>query len=164
MCLRFFAVEMTPGHMVQLFYTLKISTHRKDTSMAKHEFFAGTQRLIISSTNNGSFTWCTLFVETEDRLVALGSESLDILKKKLIPALRSIDTQKAQEFRGVNIFTLINMSEPHSSIAASPLDDGGLDLYMLDINNKFYRVMRLDRRNVDEFITWLDGLKMADLK
>ena len=125
--------------------------------MAKLAFTAGSQRLVIS-VGSDEIKWSSLFVERDDGLVPLGSESLPVIMEKLVPALRSVGRAPTKLYRGVGIVPLINLSEPHAALSAEPLGDGGVALHLLDANNEFVRVMRLSGQDFGRLVGWLDGL------
>ena len=125
--------------------------------MAKLEFTANNQRLVISNKNN-EIGWSSIFIERDDEIIPLGSEAMYIIKQKLIPIIKSINSKETKKYKGINIVPLMNLSEPHASIAASPKSDGGMELYLLDANNNFYQVMQLNSGDVNRFADWLESL------
>ena len=122
--------------------------------MAKLEFKADDKRLLLSVDTDG-IKWCTLFIESDKKVVRLGSEMYEILKDKF-SVLQAAAEQKTIVYDGVSIFPIMNLSEPHASLAGSPIIDG-VELYLLDINNKFYPVMKLNNSDIDGLKTTLEN-------
>jgi hypothetical protein len=80
--------------------------------MAKIEIFADKKRLLVSSEPNG-LKWCSLFVESENSLKKLGSESLKRLRSKCRESLGKASGQKIIMFNEVGVFSVVNLLEPH---------------------------------------------------
>jgi hypothetical protein len=126
--------------------------------MAKLEYFAGGDRLVVSINEDSPVRYSTLFVESAERMVLLGSESLEMLKDKCIATLSTISTQKTGVYDGVRVFQVIILGEPHAALLASPLNDGGINLYLLDICSIFRKVMTLVKSDLDRLIVFLQQL------
>jgi len=127
--------------------------------VAKTEFNVNNQRLIIKGNQEG-IQYSSLFIESDELIEKLGSESLPIIKKKLLPILKTISSREPKLYRGVNIVHLINLSEPHAAISLSPLGNGDYEMYVLDINDRFYPFMKLGNDDMGRLINWIDELKM----
>jgi hypothetical protein len=127
------------------------------SAMAKAEFNVGNKRLIITIRAN-DVQWSTLHVEEPEGIITLGSETLSIIKEKCINSLSSLDRQESLIYKNVNVVPIINLAEPHASVSASPLGDGGIELYLLDSNNKFYPFMKLTEPDLDRLIVFFESL------
>ena len=110
------------------------------------------QKIILTYIN--SWDWCTLFAERLDYITQLGSESFYVLKPKIIEVLLNYRHRVPITFNNTLIIPLINLSEPHAALSVSCLDTG-LNLYKLDINGKFLRVLTFTDNDVKQFIQWL---------
>ena len=126
-----------------------------------YEFLAGNQKLIIQDAKLGS-SWCTLFIEVNGNRVRLGTESLFRIKKKVLTGLRSADTVKLTNHKGVNLYQLIILGEPHAALGAAPQCDGGINLHLLDKDNDFSKIMTLSSEDVGRLLEWLDGLEFIN--
>ena len=114
----------------------------------KFEFItAENKRLIISVMQNEAF-WSTVFVESDDSLIRLGSEVLHILIEKLIAGLKDPYGRKTTLYEGIKLYHALILGDPHNAICIEPLDEeGGMVLHALD--SRFYPVMRLTNQEID---------------
>jgi hypothetical protein len=127
--------------------------------MAKFEFFINDARIILSVMQNEA-EWCYVFIESVDSVVRLGADTLERIKEKFIIELNCIPAQKTSIYRDVDVFLVTVLSEPHVIIYGSPVDDSGVELYLHDMNDNFYPVLRLTKQDIDRLIEWLEGIKI----
>lgn len=105
--------------------------------MDKYILKAGDGELILSVGEEGcTESWCRVcFVRGNDTL-KLGADSLDIVCRRMAAALSDIGGRKPFSFDGQDMYTLIDLMEPHSTVAYSIPQDGAVTLFKIDDKNK----------------------------
>jgi hypothetical protein len=123
--------------------------------VAKLEYAVGEKKLIFSVDGD---SWCTVSVDTPDRLIVLGSDDVDVVAEKIASGLRTAHEQKTSLYEGANVFTLISLMGPHASVFASPQKNGAVELYFHEPHGSFYSLLQLGDKEADELAAKLAAL------
>ena len=93
--------------------------------------------LILSVGEEGcTENWCRVCFVRGDDILKLGADSFDIVCKRMAAALSDIGSRKPSSFDGLEICTLIDLMEPHCTLAYSIPKDGAVTLIRIDDKNK----------------------------
>ena len=96
--------------------------------------------------------WCELFLVDETNNIRLGADSLDIILSRLLIAFLPAKNRKFFEYQSQKMFSIINLMEPHFVIAGVERENLGLELILIDSNEKIISSIHLFRDNIEEWI------------
>jgi hypothetical protein len=101
-------------------------------------------------------------LESKETTIKLGLEMFEIIKNKFINGLTSLDKKKTTLNNGVEVYTIINLSEPHASIWGSPLfNNTGVELYLLGFHGGIYPILKLQEPDISKLIFELSNFRTA---
>lgn len=119
--------------------------------MDKMRFLADNRELRIREIEDD---YCIVSIIKDEKETVLGSEMFSIIKDNFISSLENISSQKLKEFRGISVFHIMNLGEPHATIMGSPQNEG-VDIYWIDKDGKCFRILKLDSADLQRLITAL---------
>ena len=88
----------------------------------------------------------------ETNNIRLGADSLDIILSRLLIAFLPAKNRKFFEYQSQKMFSIINLMEPHFVIAGVERENLGLELILIDSNEKIISSIHLFRDNIEEWI------------
>jgi hypothetical protein len=121
--------------------------------MDRIEFFADNKTLVIELALDEWFIYGTIYLRNDNDLIKLGSEAFDKIREKFIKQLTT--PQDTSLYGGVAVYSIMNLGEPHAAIGASPTNDSGVVLYLLDFDLNFYPIMKLTKDDIDRLVATL---------
>jgi len=122
------------------------------------ELPAGNKALVFEIASEG-IKWCRLYATTKNDKTKLGANVFEKIKKNILTALMPPYITKKGIINGVNVFTVVNLMEPHAAILASPTENFGLTLYFLPIND-FYPLFELAKEDIQLWVSKLTSFKI----
>jgi len=118
----------------------------------------GSKQFLIELLEDG---YATYYVEDAENLIRLGERSLFETRKNVLYAFENIFNQKTFNYKGANIFHVLNFAGPHASIHASPKSNGDLDIYWSNVDNPMSRMATLTSDDVNRFVEDMEKLNFA---
>lgn len=106
-----------------------------------------TIQLVMESPN-----WCKMYLNDKREIFSLGADALEIVISRLLIGFLSVPNRKYFTYQNKKMFSIVNLSEPHSVIAGRDIADGGLELAFLGIDNDKIHTITLTIENKQEWI------------
>ena len=125
--------------------------------MDEIELVVGNKKIKIEISNE---EWCRVYCVNDDSIINLGADSLKVIISKLLFAF-DINNRKYVSYKGMEIFSIINLMEPHISIVGKDVGDSGLELLCIEDGGTVIPLMTLEEEDIKRWMQQLKGLKDA---
>ena len=112
--------------------------------MDEIELVVGNKKIKIEISNE---EWCRVYCVNDDSIINLGADSLKVIISKLLFAY-DINNRKYVSYKGMEIFSIINLMEPHISIVGKDVGDSGLELLCIEDGGNVIPLMTLEQEEI----------------
>lgn len=121
--------------------------------MDEIELLVDDKKIKIVVKQNG---WSYIYLVKDDANVKLGANGMSRIIPKLVTAFDSSLDRKYIHYKGLKIFTIFHLMEPHATIAGRCVNDSKLELLCIRDDGS---VLPLVVLSDDDKIRWVKQLK-----
>lgn len=117
--------------------------------MVSLELSADEKKILLVVEN---LNWCRMYLNDKGEVFSLGADSLEIIISRLLLGFLSVPNRKYFTYQSKKMFSIVNLSDPHSVIAGRDIADSGLELLFLGIDDDKIHTLTLTIENKQEWI------------
>lgn len=116
--------------------------------MDKIELFAGDKKIKIVVKKNG---WSNIYFISDNKNIKLGANGVSKIVSKLLIALDSEGEKKYIQYKGLRIFTVFCLMEPHATIAGRGINNSELELLCIKDNGDIIPLVSLSINDIERW-------------
>lgn len=98
--------------------------------------------------------WCTLIFEENNKQLVLGSDILSNVLSNFLISFFSFRKQNFFEYKGISVFHIMNLMEPHSNLVVSIINENEDFLFhVIDSEGNLIPLLKFDINMKQRFVT-----------
>ena len=99
--------------------------------------------------------WCRVYYINDELSLKLGADNYEIVISKLLYAFAFNNNRKYVLYKGMEIFTILCLMEPHTTIAGRELNGSGIELFCIEDGGNIIPLITLLENDIK---SWKDQL------
>lgn len=100
--------------------------------------------------------WCRVYYINEELTIKLGADIYEVIISKLLLAFDTNNNRKYVLYKGMEIFTVLCLMEPHTAIVGKELNDSGIELFCIEDGGNIIPLITLSENDIKR---WMEQLK-----
>lgn len=127
--------------------------------MDEIELLVGDKKIKIVVKQNG---WSDIYFIKDNTNVKLGANGISKIISKLVTAFDTSLDRKYVHYKGIKIFTIFCLMEPHATIAGRSVNDSELELLCIEDNGNVLPLVTLSEGDMKRWLYQLNDLINRD--
>lgn len=99
--------------------------------------------------------WCRVYIIKEGIITKLGAHTLEVILSKLLIAFVNDADRKYVSYKGMEIFTVVCLMEPHAAIVGRDINGSELELLCIEDGGNIIPLVTL---SIDDMKNWIKQL------
>ena len=92
--------------------------------------------------------WCRVYYINNELTIKLGADNYEIVISKLLLAFAPNDNRKYVLYKGMELFTVLCLMEPHTTIAGRELNGSGIELFCIEDGGNIIPLIALSENDI----------------
>lgn len=100
--------------------------------------------------------WCRVYYINDEITIKLGADIYEVIISKLLLAFDTNSNRKYVLYKGMEIFNVLCLMEPHTTIVGKELNDSGIELFCIEDGGNIIPLITLSENDIKR---WMENLK-----